>query len=183
MNDPRIQRGVPLSALARDAATLDARSFAARWAPAFLLLHGRLDVELKPSQTGARRAVVLPPPGTPLEDPTDEVRVTAYLLKRRPTSTHEFVSIGRLDGNDVALPDESVSKFHAYLKESGGALLLQDARSRNGTFVDELPVPPRGSGAPVTLVPGKAVRFGSVTTTFVDVPQLFATLRTLGLLR
>ena len=91
-----------------------------------------------------------------------------HLVARRPTSEHPFVSIGRIDKNDVCFADESVSKFHAYVKESAGTYVLQDARSRNGTTLDGAPVPGRGMGEPLPLRSGQSIRFGGVDAVFLD---------------
>lgn len=94
--------------------------------------------------------------------------IVVYAVRRQPDSLHAFVSIGRLDKNDVALRDESVSKFHAFLRERPGALELVDAKSTNGTSVDGQPVPQQGAGAGPVLRVGQVVRFGGVFVTFVD---------------
>src|SRR5687768_2914872 len=74
--------------------------------------------------------------------------LVVFPVVRSIKSVHAFVSVGRLEGNDIALGVDTVSKFHAYLKAdaSGAYTLLQDGRSENGTFVDEQPVAPRGHG-------------------------------------
>ena len=91
-----------------------------------------------------------------------------HLVARRPTSEHPFVSIGRIDKNDVCFADESVSKFHAYVKESAGTYVLQDARSRNGTTLDGALVPGRGLGEPLPMRSGQSIRFGGVDAVFLD---------------
>jgi pSer/pThr/pTyr-binding forkhead associated (FHA) protein len=105
--------------------------------------------------------------------------MTAYPLVRRPVSTFPFVSIGRVDGNDVALVDECVSKFHAYVKEQPDGVFLQDARSRNGCTVDGHPVAVRGQGPPTKLKSGARVAFGAVATTFYDADGVIALARRL----
>jgi pSer/pThr/pTyr-binding forkhead associated (FHA) protein len=46
--------------------------------------------------------------------------------------------IGRGQQNDVVLddPDQVVSRFHAELRPEGGAYVLVDLNSQNGTWVD-----------------------------------------------
>jgi pSer/pThr/pTyr-binding forkhead associated (FHA) protein len=47
------------------------------------------------------------------------------------------LTIGRVAGNDLELPDEKVSRHHAVIEvQDGGRALLRDLGSRNGTFVD-----------------------------------------------
>ena len=93
-----------------------------------------------------------------------------FPIAKRPESQLTFVSIGRLPGNDIVLPSESVSKFHAYVKadDTGAFALLQDGRSSNGTFVDGEAVRRRGEGPPTKLRNGCAVRFANLSMVTVD---------------
>lgn len=102
---------------------------------------------------------------------TGDTLVLVHPVARRHGSEHPFVSIGRIDKNDICLGDESVSKFHAYIKESSGLYVLQDARSRNGTTLEGVAVPGRGMGDPMVLKSGQAIRFGGVDGVFLDVRQ------------
>jgi hypothetical protein len=104
----------------------------------------------------------------------DTAEVALYILPvvRQQGSQLQFVSLGRIEGNDVVFNDITVSKFHAFVREIDGAQLLQDAGSRNGTFVNDVPVPARKAGEPVTLRSGDEVRFGSVQTTWYDPASL-----------
>ena len=95
-----------------------------------------------------------------------------FLLKRDEQSAYSFVSVGRTNNCDVTLPDESVSKLHAIVKEIDGTFYVQDADSHNGTFLDDDAVPVRGKGNAPALVPGVEMRFGSVRMQFVDAREL-----------
>ena len=56
-----------------------------------------------------------------------------------------FVSLGRHAQNDIHVPDESLSRFHAFFRElPTGALVLQDAKSANGTLLRGGRVPQQG---------------------------------------
>jgi pSer/pThr/pTyr-binding forkhead associated (FHA) protein len=98
----------------------------------------------------------------------------AFPLTKRTESQLSFVSIGRLAGNDIVLPSESVSKFHAYVKpdDAGVFALLQDGRSSNGTFVEGERVHRRGEGPPTLLRNGSAVRFANLSMVTVDAEAL-----------
>lgn len=96
-----------------------------------------------------------------------------FRVQRRQQSRFDFVSVGRNDGNDVVLPDPSVSRFHAFLRElPDGSLQVQDARSANGTFARGTEVPRQGEGAPVALHSGDSIRFGDVHGVVVDAAGL-----------
>lgn len=66
------------------------------------------------------------------------------------------LKVGREAGNDLIIPDPTVSRRHARLVLEGGMLVLYDEGSTNGTFVNEQRV------ARQPLKPGDVVRFGNV---------------------
>ena len=70
-------------------------------------------------------------------------------------------SIGRGDGNDVRIRDDTVSLAHATLLLKRGSWFVADLRSMNGTFVDGS----RVSGER-ELHPGARVRVGAVELVF-----------------
>lgn len=102
------------------------------------------------------------------DEHTGEVLFLIFALRRQEASPHAFISVGRIPGNDVVLRDETVSKFHAFFRESAAGLELQDGRSRNGTFVDDQPVAARGAGPGVAVAAGRVIRFGSVSCVLLD---------------
>jgi pSer/pThr/pTyr-binding forkhead associated (FHA) protein len=64
--------------------------------------------------------------------------------------------VGRVDANDVAIEDDSVSRRHAEVRKSGTGFIVRDLQSANGTFLNG----ERVSEAP--LRPGDVVKFGVV---------------------
>lgn len=46
------------------------------------------------------------------------------------------VTIGRDAKNNIAIPDEQISRFHLRIKKRGRLLIAEDLESRNGTFVN-----------------------------------------------
>src|SRR6185312_12707166 len=67
--------------------------------------------------------------------------------------------LGRGDGCDVRLPDPSVSHRHASIRQRGGEHVLLDENSTNGTFMDQVRLPPQ---TPRVLRSGERVRLGRV---------------------
>ena len=74
--------------------------------------------------------------------------------------------VGRAAGNDIQLPEDSVSSRHAQLEKTGGSWRLTDLHSTNGTFVNGRRIDS------VELKPGDRIRFGDVGVKFSqDAPQ------------
>ncbi len=72
-----------------------------------------------------------------------------------------LVRIGRDAGNDVVLPDHSVSSRHAEITWDGQTFSLRDLGSRNGTFVNRQPIT-----GPVALAGGERIVFGGLGCSF-----------------
>ena len=70
------------------------------------------------------------------------------------------VLIGKLKSEvDICIEDESVSRIHVRLFESGGKVWMEDLNSRNGTSVNEIDL---DSYEKVELSAGDRIRIGSV---------------------
>lgn len=69
--------------------------------------------------------------------------------------------IGRLDDNDIVLPDAKVSRHHAAVIDTGTSYVISDLRSANGIDVQHTRV--RGSAA---LADGDLIRICDYTFTF-----------------
>lgn len=156
--------GVPLVVLASDARTLDVAGFADKYGPAFF-------VRIASSELKPRRPTETQMGGDKVASTGSTTMYVLPVVKRR-ASTLAFISIGRLDGNDIAIADDSVSKFHAFIKEKDGVYTLQDGGSRNGTTVNGERVAPRGDGPPTVLASRASVRFGVVHTSFMSAADL-----------
>lgn len=59
----------------------------------------------------------------------DEGKITVVPLVR------DEISIGRAEGNTIRLTDRNVSRHHAVLRQEGGAFIVEDLDSYNGTIV------------------------------------------------
>lgn len=104
--------------------------------------------------------------------PTDSVTMMVKPLVRRTSSDLPFVTIGRLDGNDVALGCRSVSAYHAFALVDGDRWTLYDAGSRNGTFINKARVPVRGEGLAANMRSGDSITFGTWVGVVLDVASL-----------
>ena len=69
-----------------------------------------------------------------------------------------MTTIGRIEENDVSLPDISVSRHHAQLRlQSDGSFVLIDLNSSNGTFFKN-----NALTSPTAITPGDKIRFGNI---------------------
>ena len=68
--------------------------------------------------------------------------------------------VGRVEGNEVVIDDDSVSRRHAEVRKSGPGYAVRDLNSANGTYVNG----ERVTEAP--LRPGDVVKFGVVEFTY-----------------
>ena len=85
------------------------------------------------------------------------------------------VWIGRADPQDTVQPDvdlgpcgglqAGVSCHHARLVVRSGKYLLEDLHSKNGTFVNSVPLEPE---KPMRVRTGDIVRFGELTMVFYE---------------
>ena len=71
--------------------------------------------------------------------------------------------LGRRSTSDLVLDDPHVSRAHAAVRKTAGAVLVEDLKSTGGTWVNEEQV--TGSAA---LKHGDVVKFGNVETRFED---------------
>jgi hypothetical protein len=98
-----------------------------------------------------------------------------FALKKGGAASNAFtmgITVGRTENNDVHIPDNSVSRFHAYFQQDakgGPGWRLVDAESKNGTFVDDERLAGNGSR---NLTDGVCVRFGNVSLRFL-LPEAF----------
>lgn len=155
---------VTLASLADDVRALDPVDIASRMAPGFLVCPADSPLVIPDGPVETQRVDVRLLKAAQERNalPTSPV----FLLVRKPGSVYRFISAGRTRNCDITIPDESVSKLHALLREEGGALYIEDAGSRNGTFVDGARAPRRGEGDALPLSQGARVRLGHVETTF-----------------
>ena len=114
------------------------------------------------------------PKGTPTERGG---RPLVLPLKKVQSTFPSMITVGRTDNNDLVIPDEQVSKFHAFFRLVGDRVELSDAGSRNGTFVGTRRLEPRGASAPVR--PSDSFAFGAVEFQLFDARGCWEWLRNL----
>ncbi len=92
------------------------------------------------------------------QHPTSLAKIT--WTDPKSSETREFVltegataSIGRLDNNDICIPEQHVSRQHAVINYRDGIFMITDLGSANGTFVND-----RQLDAPFPLASGDEIR-------------------------
>jgi FHA domain len=159
--------GVPVRDLRADARALARPEFEERHGRAFLLLSAADLSTPRPTITEVR--LDGDPCGLVRAESTANLSLVVYALRRNGRSASHLITLGRAPENDVVVPDVSISRFHAFVKQdANGGWLMQDAGSTNGTTVNGNSVPRQGHGPAVELSPGDDVRLGQVELTFLD---------------
>jgi signal transduction histidine kinase len=69
-------------------------------------------------------------------------------------------SVGRATTNDIALPEPSVSKFHARITHEDGQFWIEDQKSLHGVYVNAAKI------QKAALTPGTQVQFGNLSFRF-----------------
>jgi pSer/pThr/pTyr-binding forkhead associated (FHA) protein len=87
--------------------------------------------------------------------------VTAGTFSRNFTLDRPQLAIGRAAGNDIVIPEATVSGKHATITNEGGNFYLTDTGSTNGTFINKQRIQGRH-----LLKPGDTISMGAAQLTF-----------------
>ncbi len=123
----------------------------------------REPADLGRSPTGAFRIADL---NKPKSAASERGRPLVLPLKKVQSTFPSMITVGRTDNNDLVVPDEQISKFHAFFRLVGDRVELSDAGSRNGTFVGTRRLEPRGASVPLRL--NDRFAFGAVEFQLFD---------------
>jgi hypothetical protein len=89
------------------------------------------------------------------------------------TSTGNIFTIGRIDGNDLIMPDYAISKKHAIIEFKRGSYMLKDCGSTNGTMLKD----ERIQSKPVELHDGDIISFARYEFIFLHPGSLYGMLK------
>lgn len=95
------------------------------------------------------------------------------LLKKPGASFPDRITIGRTPNNDVVIPEHSVSRLHAYVRQDGKRWVVADAGSKNGSSLRGQVLEARKEQP---LVSSAVVRLGDVDLTFYLAADLYEAL-------
>jgi pSer/pThr/pTyr-binding forkhead associated (FHA) protein len=160
-----------LADFAEDSRALSADDFKARHGDLFFLHNGPLG-KLNPAEEGQKTIALegrATSPGVPMNPSSDFV---VFRALPSPEGARDLIWIGRSEENELVIPDASVSAIHAFLRvDPSGRVLVHDSGSRNGTQVDDEPVPSPGMGPPAEISSGARVILGEVKLTFLHAAE------------
>jgi len=85
------------------------------------------------------------------------IDVKNITLKKTTILTKNVMNIGRGLTNDILIPDNTISGFHATIKYKDQIFFLEDQKSRNKTFLNDVEIEPH---TPKKLKSGDEIIFG-----------------------
>jgi hypothetical protein len=157
---------IELVLLAQDADSLSPEEFAGKHGKTFLLFMPVDESRYDREGLAATRMESGPAAYKP-SDPG------AFLICAVDAASADAVLIGRATDCDIVIPDDSVSANHAYLCRKDKGWVVFDAKSKNGTWVNEIDAPALSSGEQgVPLEAMSRMRLGGFEATIVEAPQL-----------
>jgi len=106
-----------------------------------------------------------------VSSPSETLKHAIYPLVKGEYSSGPInsFSIGRVDGNDMIMPDYAISKQHAILEIKRGNYAIMDCGSTNGTMVNGKRIDKK----PVNLRDGNIVGFARYEFTFLYPEALY----------
>ncbi len=113
--------------------------------------------------------------GETASSPSDSLKHAIYPLVKNEYSTGpvNIFSIGRVDGNDMIMPDYAISKQHAIIEIKRDNFLLRDGGSTNGTMINDRRVDKK----PAQLRDKDVVAFARYKFTFFAPESLYDMLK------
>jgi hypothetical protein len=107
--------------------------------------------------------------------PSESLKHAIYPLVKSEytTGARNFFSIGRVDGNDMIMPDYAISKQHAIIEIRRGSYLLKDNGSTNGTMLNGK----RLEKKPMQVQDGDIIGFARYEFTFLFPESLYDMLK------
>jgi hypothetical protein len=134
---------------------------------------GRLTNQGKADREQLNRTILFEPePAEADMNPgADSLKHAIYPLVKSEyaASNVKRFTLGRVDGNDMIMPDYAISKEHALIIHQRDSFLIKDCGSTNGTTVDGR----RLSGKPVVLKTGSIVSFARYEFTFMAPGEIY----------
>jgi len=133
---------------------------------------GSLNLRKRASKEEMNRTVVFElDPAEDSASPSETLKHAIYPLVKGEYASGpvNLLSIGRVDGNDMIMPDYAISKQHAILEIKRGNYTIMDCGSTNGTMVNGKRLDKKA----VNLKDGDVVGFARYEFTFLFPESLY----------
>lgn len=133
---------------------------------------GSLNLRKRASKEEMNRTVVFDlDDAEEASSPSETLKHAIYPLVKGEDASGpaNFFTVGRVDGNDMIMPDYAISKEHAILEIRRGNYTIRDCGSTNGTMVNGK----RLDKKPVNLRDGDVVGFARYEFTFLFPESLY----------
>jgi len=133
---------------------------------------GSLNLRKRASKEEMNRTVVFElDPAEDTASPSETLKHAIYPLVKGEYASGpvNVLSVGRVDGNDMIMPDYAISKQHAVLEIKRGNYTIMDCGSTNGTMVNGK----RLDKKPVNLKDRDVVGFARYEFTFLFPESLY----------
>lgn len=143
--------------------------------PAFVgssIQSGSLNLRKRANKEEMNRTVIFQiEDGEEASSPSETLKHAIYPLVKGEYATGavNLFTVGRVDGNDMIMPDYAISKQHAIVEIKRGTYTIRDCDSTNGTMVNGK----RLDKKPVMLNDGDVVGFARYEFTFLFPESLF----------
>jgi hypothetical protein len=128
---------------------------------------GSLNLRKRANREAMNRTVIFEvDEGEEASSPSETLKHAIYPLVKGEYATgpRSIFTIGRVDGNDMIMPDYAISKQHAILEIKRGSYLIRDCGSTNGTMVNGKRLDKKS----VALRDGDVVGFARYEFTFLS---------------
>ena len=133
---------------------------------------GSLNLRKRANKEEMNRTVVFQiDEGEEASSPSETLKHAIYPLVKGEYNTGpvNIFTVGRVDGNDMIMPDYAISKQHAILEIKRGSYSIRDCDSTNGTAVNGK----RLDKKPALLKDGDVIGFARYEFTFLFPESLY----------
>lgn len=133
---------------------------------------GSLNLQKRASKEEMNRTVIFEVDhGEEASSPSETLKHAVYPLVKDENAAAPInaFTVGRVDGNDMIMPDYAISKQHAIIEIKRGNYTIRDCGSTNGTMVNGKRIDKK----PVNLHDGDVVGFARYEFSFLDPDSLY----------
>lgn len=142
----------------------------------YLVATGTLAGKLEPGMVTKDTGFLQIDSGHPSHSPSGKNPLAGQVISVKKSMRDDpgRIYVGRAASNDLVIDDRSISSRHAWFERQGEAVLVADAGSRNGTFVNLEKI---AKGAAQAVKDEDVVTFGRISFQFFNAVALYYALK------